>query len=614
MIIATAGHVDHGKTTLLQAITGVNADRLPEEKKRGMTIDLGYAYWPQPDGRVLGFIDVPGHEKFLSNMLAGVGGIDHALLVVACDDGVMAQTREHLQILQLTGNPQITVALTKADRVDEARIEEVRAEIQATLGNYGFAESVLFVTAASEGRGIEELRDHLLQLTSREHARDHSFRLAIDRAFTVKGAGLVVTGTALSGEVNVGDTLWLTGVNKPMRVRSLHAQNQATDRAQAGQRIALNIAGDAQKEELNRGDWLLADAPPEAFTRVIVSLEHAAPLMQWQPLHIHHAASHVTGRISLLEGTLAELVFDTPLWLADNDRLVLRDISARTTLAGARVVTLNPPRRGKRKPEYLQWLSALENAQSDGDALALHLTRGAVNIPDFAWARQLNGNGMRPLIEQHGFIQAGYSLLDATVAARWQRKILDTLATYHDQHRDEPGPGRERLRRMALPMEDEALVLLLIEKMRESGVIHSHHGWLHLPDHKAGFSDEQQAIWQKAEPLFGDEPWWVRDLAKQTGTDEQMMRVVLRQAAQQGIITAIVKDRYYRNDRIVAFANMIRELDQERGSTCAADFRDRLNVGRKLAIQILEYFDRIGFTRRRGNDHLLRDALLFPEK
>ncbi|MGV4092578.1 selenocysteine-specific translation elongation factor [Citrobacter freundii] len=614
MIIATAGHVDHGKTTLLQAITGVNADRLPEEKKRGMTIDLGYAYWPQPDGRILGFIDVPGHEKFLSNMLAGVGGIDHALLVVACDDGVMAQTREHLQILQLTGNPQITVALTKADRVDEARIEEVRAEIQAALGNYGFAESVLFVTAASEGRGIEELREHLLQLTSREHARDHSFRLAIDRAFTVKGAGLVVTGTALSGEVNVGDTLWLTGVNKPMRVRSLHAQNQATDRAQAGQRIALNIAGDAQKEELNRGDWLLADAPPETFTRVIVSLEHAAPLMQWQPLHIHHAASHVTGRISLLEGTLAELVFDTPLWLADNDRLVLRDISARTTLAGARVVTLNPPRRGKRKPEYLQWLSALENAQSDGDALALHLTRGAVNIPDFAWARQLNGNGMRPLIEQHGFIQAGYSLLDATVAARWQRKILDTLATYHDQHRDEPGPGRERLRRMALPMEDEALVLLLIEKMRESGVIHSHHGWLHLPDHKAGFSDEQQAIWQKAEPLFGDEPWWVRDLAKQTGTDEQMMRVVLRQAAQQGIITAIVKDRYYRNDRIVAFANMIRELDQERGSTCAADFRDRLNIGRKLAIQILEYFDRIGFTRRRGNDHLLRDALLFPEK
>lgn len=181
MIIATAGHVDHGKTTLLQAITGVNADRLPEEKKRGMTIDLGYAYWPQPDGRVLGFIDVPGHEKFLSNMLAGVGGIDHALLVVACDDGVMAQTREHLQILQLTGNLQLTVALTKADRVDEARIGEVREEVLAALDNYGFADTVLFVTAANEGRGIAELRAHLQQLPARSHAAQHRFRLAIDR-------------------------------------------------------------------------------------------------------------------------------------------------------------------------------------------------------------------------------------------------------------------------------------------------------------------------------------------------------------------------------------------------------------------------------------------------
>jgi len=613
MIIATAGHVDHGKTTLLQAITGVNADRLPEEKKRGMTIDLGYAYWPQPDGRVLGFIDVPGHEKFLSNMLAGVGGIDHALLVVACDDGVMAQTREHLAILQLTGNPQLTVALTKADRVDATRIHEVREAVQATLREYGFTDAALFETVATEGRGIDALRQHLQQLSSREHASDHRFRLAIDRAFTVKGAGLVVTGTALSGEVKVGDTVWLTGVNKPMRVRGLHAQNQPVEHAHAGQRIALNIAGDAEKAQLNRGDWLLSEAPPEPSERVIVSLQTHIPLSQWQPLHIHHAASHITGRVSLLENDLAELVFDTPLWLADNDRLVLRDISARETLAGARVVTLNPPRRGKRKPEYLQWLSALAQASNDKAALEVHLERGAVNLTDFAWARQLSNEGLLPLTRQPGFIQAGNNLLNAPVAACWQRKVLNTLATYHEQHQDEPGPGRERLRRMALPMEDDALVLLLIENMRESGVIKSHHGWLHLPDHKAGFTAEQEAIWQKAAPLFGDEPWWVRDLARETNTDEQVMRQVLRHAAQQGLIVAIVKDRYYRNDRIVAFASLIRELDQARGSTCAADFRDRLNVGRKLAIQILEYFNRIGFTRRRGNDHLLRDSLLFPE-
>ncbi|HHJ4500140.1 selenocysteine-specific translation elongation factor [Raoultella ornithinolytica] len=612
MIIATAGHVDHGKTTLLQAITGVNADRLPEEKSRGMTIDLGYAYWPQPDGRVLGFIDVPGHEKFLSNMLAGVGGIDHALLVVACDDGVMAQTREHLAILQLTGKPSLTVALTKADRVEAQRVEEVRGDVTAVLAEFGFTDATLFATVATENQGIAELREHLLQLSARAHPQHQRFRLAIDRAFTVKGAGLVVTGTALSGEVNVGDTLWLTGVDKPMRVRGLHAQNQAVGQAWAGQRIALNIVGDAQKEALNRGDWLLSVRPPEASERVIVELQCHTPLTQWQSLHIHHAASHITGRVSLLEGDLAELVLDTPLWLADNDRLVLRDISARVTLAGARVVTLNPPRRGKRKPEYLQWLAALAASQGDdAQALDIHLQRDAVRLDDFAWARQLSDEGLNVLINRPDYLQAGNSLLSAPLAARWQRKLLDALARYHDQHRDEPGPGRERLRRIALPMEDEALVLLLIEQMRASGTIDSHHGWLHLPEHKAGFTEEQQSIWLRVADLFADEPWWVRDLAKEAGVEEALMRAVLRQAAQQGMITAIVKDRYYRNDRIVAFARMIRDLDQRRGSTCAADFRDTLNVGRKLAIQILEYFDRIGFTRRRGNDHILRDKALF---
>ncbi|MEQ6278132.1 selenocysteine-specific translation elongation factor [Kluyvera huaxiensis] len=613
MIIATAGHVDHGKTTLLQAITGINADRLPEEKSRGMTIDLGYAYWPQVDGRVLGFIDVPGHEKFLSNMLAGVGGIDHALLVVACDDGVMAQTREHLAILQLTGNPTLTVALTKTDRVDAERINEVRREITDVLREYGFEDATLFETAATENIGIDALRDHLRQLSAREHLTHQRFRLAIDRAFTVKGAGLVVTGTALSGDVRVGDTLWLTGKNTPMRVRGLHAQNQPVEQAHGGQRIALNIVGAAEKDDLSRGDWLLSEEPPAPSERIIVELQSHTPLSQWQPLHIHHAASHITGRVSLLENNLAELVLDAPLWLADNDRLVLRDISAKVTLAGARVVTLNSPRRGKRKAEYLAWIAALALAKDDAQALAVHLSRDAVKLGEFSWARQLSPLGLQQLIAQPGFILAGDSLLDAPLAARWQRKLLDALAVYHEQHKDEPGPGRERLRRIALPMEEEALVLTLIERMRESGTIASHHGWLHLPDHKAGLTDEQQAIWLKAEPLFGDEPWWVRDLATQTGTDENTMRVVLRLAAQQGMITAIVKDRYYRNDRIVAFASMIRELDLEKGSTCAADFRDKLNVGRKLAIQILEYFNRIGFTRRRGNDHLLRDALLFPD-
>lgn len=611
MIIATAGHVDHGKTTLLQAITGVNASRLPEEKKRGMTIDLGYAYWPQPDGRIPGFIDVPGHEKFLANMLAGVGGIDHALLVVACDDGVMAQTREHLAILQLTGKPSLTVALTKADRVSESRIEEVRESVLETVKEFGWQDAAVFVTAATSGAGIDEIREHLLSLPERAHPRQHRFRLAIDRAFTVKGAGLVVTGTALSGEVKIGDSLWLTGADKPMRVRGLHAQNSKTDSAFAGQRIAINISGDAEKLDIKRGDWLLAEQPLQPVERVIVQLQSHAPLQQWQPLHIHHAASHVTGRISLLKDDLAELVFDVPLWLADNDRLVLRDISARITLAGARAILLHAPRRGKRQPAFLAWLEQLKQADNDQQALDAHLQRSAVTLTDFAWARQLTAQGLQELLAQTNALRAGNSLLSDELAARWKQKLLDTLERYHQQHDDQPGPGRERLRRMALPGEDEPLVLALIEKMRQEGLLASRQGWLHLPDHKPGFSAEQQAVWEKVDALFGDDPWWVRDLARETQQDEQAMRQLLRFAAQLGLVTAILKDRYYRNDRIQTFANLIRELDQTQDATSAADFRDRLGVGRKLAVQILEYFDRIGFTRRRGNDHLLRDKALF---
>ena len=614
MIIATAGHVDHGKTTLLEALTGINADRLPEEKKRGMTIDLGYAYWPQPDGRVIGFIDVPGHEKFLANMLAGVGGIDHALLVVACDDGVMAQTREHLAILRLAGQPALSVALTKADRVSEARVEEVRTQVMQLLSAQGWDDAALFVTAAAQHQGIAELQQHIQGLAERPHPEHQRFRLAIDRAFTVKGAGLVVTGTALSGTVAPGDTLWLTGANVPVRVRGLHAQNQPASQAHAGQRIALNIAGDVEKEMLRRGDWLLASQPEDPSERVIVALSADTPLAQWQPVHLHHAASHVTGRVSLLSDNLAELVFDTPLWVAENDRLILRGISARTTLAGARVILVDSPRRGKRKPAFLAWLSQLAAATTDAQTLALHLAQGAVRLTAFAWSRQLSEAGLRRLVDEIDGIEAGGMLVSGDVAQQWKTTLLATLARYHQQHADEPGPGRERLRRMALPTEPEALVLAVIEAMRQAGELQSQQGWLSLPGYEAGFSPEQQARWDRVSALFGDDPWWVRDLAAEVGEEEQEMRQLLRLGAQQGLITPIVKDRYYRNDRIVQFADLIRELDREKGSTVAADFRDRLNVGRKLAIQILEYFDRIGFTRRKGNTHLLRDARLFSRK
>lgn len=611
MIIATAGHVDHGKTTLLQAISGINADRLPEEKRRGMTIDLGYAYWPQLDGRVLGFIDVPGHEKFLANMLAGVGGIDHALLVVACDDGVMAQTREHLAILRLSGRPALTVALTKADRVDEARVEEVRQQLDEELTRQGWQQAPVFVTAAPQSQGIDALRAHLLALRPDEHAVTRRFRLAVDRAFSVKGAGLVVTGTALGGQVAVGDTLWLTGADAPVRVRGLHAQNQPVEQAQAGQRIALNISGDVSKDQVARGDWLLAQKPPIAAERILVALDKDLPIKHWQPLHLHHAASHITGRVSLLSDGLAELILDRPLWLAENDRLVLRDIGARQTLGGARVLSLTTPKRGKRQPEYLAWLAALAQADDDCQVLALHLPKGALDLAAFAWARQLTEKPLAKLLASHELLIAGDRALAQENAQLDQQRLLQVLAEYHQQHADQLGLGRARLRRMAVPQLSEALAFMMIDRLLAAGLLSNTRGWLHLPEHGLAFSAEEQILWARIEPLFGDEAWWVRDLAAELGEDEAWVRTTLRKAAQLGHVTAVVVDRYYLSQRIEQFAALIRELDETQGSANAADFRDRLGVGRKLAIQVLEFFDRSGFTRRKGNQHLLRDSGLY---
>ncbi len=269
MIIATAGHVDHGKTSLVRAITGVDTDRLPEEKARGLTIDLGFAYHDLANGQRLGFVDVPGHERFIRNMLAGVSGIDYALLVVAVDDGPMPQTEEHLAILDLLGVTQGAVALTKIDRVDRTRVEEVAELTQLMLEPTGLAAAPVFPVSALNGEGVQALQSHLEGTAEAVAARVPSgnFRLAIDRTFTIQGAGLVVTGTVFSGAVALGDQVVLSPLGLPVRVRGIHAQNRSASQGQVGERLALNIAGaNVDKSLVHRGDWILA-APAHAPSR-----------------------------------------------------------------------------------------------------------------------------------------------------------------------------------------------------------------------------------------------------------------------------------------------------------------------------------------------------------
>ena len=354
MIVATAGHIDHGKTALIKALTGVDADRLPEEKKRGITVDLGFAYSRDAAGRSLGFVDVPGHEKLVRTMLAGATGVDFVILVVAADDGIMPQTREHLAILDLLGIRRGVVAVTKTDKVEPGRVGAVMAEVHARLAGSGRAEAAILPLSAHSGDGMAALTQALAEAAAGTPARQDGgrFRLAIDRAFTVSGTGLVVTGTVHAGRVVPGDRLLLAPRGREIRVRGLRAQNEAAEAGAAGQRCALAIAGPrVEKADITRGDWIVDPAIAAPTSRADVWLRvlpgEGRALRHWTPVHVHIGSADLSGRIVLLEGSslapgetaLGQIVLDQPTVALQGDRFVLRDQSAQCTIRVRRFAT-----------------------------------------------------------------------------------------------------------------------------------------------------------------------------------------------------------------------------------------------------------------------------------
>ncbi len=363
MIIGTAGHIDHGKTSLVRALTGVDTDRLKEEKVRGISIELGYAYTPLAGGEVLGFVDVPGHERLVHTMAAGVGGIDFVLLVIAADDGVMPQTREHLAILELLGISRGAVALTKIDGVDEARVGAVKLQIAALLASTALSDAPLFplVATQADDSGVAALRKHLHAAAANwpRRAEDGLFRLAIDRVFTLPGRGTVAAGTVRAGRVQVGDMLAVMPAGREVRVRSIHAQNRDTAAGRAGQRCALNLAG-VDKSALARGDWLADPRALAASTRFDVHLHTFAggrALANRTPLHIHVGTAHRVAHLVCLEGSelksgagaRVQLVFDKPMCASAGDAFIARDAQALHTIGGG--VVLDPLRADAPTPK-----------------------------------------------------------------------------------------------------------------------------------------------------------------------------------------------------------------------------------------------------------------------
>jgi len=630
MIVGTAGHIDHGKTTLVRALTRVDTDRLPEEKKRGISIELGYAFLDAPGGERIGFIDVPGHERLVHTMVAGASGIDYALLLVAADDGPMPQTREHLAVLSLLGIARGAVVITKIDRAAEGCVPTLRAEIEAMLAGTSLQGVPVVEVSAQTGAGIAELRALLQAAASgpaRAAAQDdepRAFRLAIDRAFTLQGTGTVATGTIHAGHVRVGDELALSpaapGVGPTMRVRSLHAQNQAVEQAHAGQRCAVALVGVA-REALARGQWLSTPSVQLATQRLDAWLTlwpgEGRPLRSGAHVQAHLGAAHVNATVALLDAdvlapgatALVQLVLAGAVGAWHGERVLLRDSAATRTLAGGRVLDPFAPTRYRRTPQRLAELAALQQPTSAARLAALlAVAPQGVDLARFAAAQGLARlpDGWVP---STALTQAGQAL-GATQTESHGAAALQALKAFHERQPDELGPDSARLRRLAAPRLPPALWQALLAGMAAAGQVVLHGAVVHLPEHGAQLSETETRIAQKVAPLLAAarfEGAWARDMARDAKEPEPLVRSTLARLARRGELHQVVKDLYYPPQAMHELAQLARDVGAAHGGVVlAAQFRDATGLGRKRAIQILEYFDRIGFTRRMGDMHKLR--------
>ena len=638
MLIGTAGHIDHGKTTLVKALTGVDADRLPEEKARGITLDLGYAYTPLADGSVLGFVDVPGHEKLIRNMLAGATAIDFVLLVIAADDGPMPQTREHLELLDLLGLTLGAVAITKSDTVAPERLDEVRREVTELLVGTGLSASPVFPVSGRTGEGVAALRTHL-ETVAAGFSRPPSggrFRLAIDRSFSLTGVGTVVTGTTHAGSIAVGETVTISPLGLQARVRGLHVQDRPAEIGRAGERCALALKGDFEKKDIVRGMWLVDPALALPLSRFQGELRVPAdqkPVKHLHSVHVHLGTDDILGRVALLDCkklepggvALVEILLERETLALHGDRFILRDAGAQRTVAGGRVLDIFPPTRHKRTPQRLALLDRMRMndpvaslellaAQS---AAGIDLTRFSLswNLIEADAGALWRRTGLRVIRDGDasiGFAQGAWTAL--------RSKLLETLEGEHESAPDMIGVENERLRRMtSVNLPRPAFDALCAELLACRSIAQTR-AWLHLPEHRASITSDDRELFAELKPLLDSRPInppRVRDVSMATGTPEPVVRKLFKRLARAGELYPVAHDHYFTAAAVAELADIVRQLNEQQGAARAAAFRDMLypdgGGGRKVAIRILEFFDRIGYTRRVRDDHVLRRDSAVPD-
>ena len=642
VIIATAGHVDHGKTSLIRQLTGVETDRLAEEQRRGLSINLGYAYLPRPRGTPLGFIDVPGHQRFINTMISGISGIDMGMLVVAADDGPMPQTHEHLDVLQLLGIEQLTLVISKIDRVDAQRLQAVQAQLRGILETRPWSNVDVFPVSNTEGDGVAALQSHLLMCAEQaiEHRSTGYFRLSIDRAFTAKGAGLVVTGTASSGVVHVGDSLTLLPKNTELRVRSIRAHDEAVASACAGQRVALNLSGKLEAGAVGRGDWLVDPKINRIGNRLDVSfsLLPSAPfaIKHLAPVKLYIGAKRIAGRMALLSHSgddkagdgvggnrlqpgnsgLAQLILEGQVACVRGERFLLRDHAENIILGGGVILDPDGPSSGKSRPRRLGWLRAMQE-DSSAAALASLIAQGQlVDLDHFKQICNLRDDEATDLPPANSRLFSSEGCHWAVSTQRWaeaDQLLTDYIDQWHRENPEQPGIKMTELKPAITESCESPLAMAVLVSRLETGSLAMKDGLIRRADFQPTVSVQALTQWRIIRQRLkdcGDHIPLLSELSEQTGIAVTTLTKVMMDAAKNGDLCRITDTRYALPEQLMRFAREVLSCDRNGEPLTVIGLKSRFGGGRRLTIEILEYFDRVHFTQRRGDNRVILNAEL----
>lgn len=627
IIIGTAGHVDHGKTELVKALTGTNTDRLKEEQERGISIELGFATLPINEDITAGIVDVPGHERFIKNMLAGAGGIDLVIFVVAADEGVMPQTREHLDIIELLHIQRAIVVLTKADLVDDEWLMMVEEDVRELLAPTRFSEVPIISTSVVTGQGLDQLRGILEKMAQEIEPKPRAgdARLPVDRVFTITGFGTVATGTLFSGKMHVGDTLEIQPSGLTGRVRSLQVHNNKVEEAFAGQRVAVNLTG-IELDQLTRGDVLITPDSFPVVRRVTASLhlleKAPQPLKNWQRVRFHLGTKESFGRVRLLDRdelnqgdtALIQLDLEEPVVAAVHDRFVIRRYSPIATIGGGEIIEIGGRRYRRMRQEVIEGLERkLTGTPSTRVAEELRSAKKPVTLSELVGKTGFSEEEMGQILnelEEVGEVEVVLStgkdlfVVPSTLQEEWTEGLHETLEKYQQRYPLRSGYPKEELRTRLWKHLTPRLFQALLDSWVAQGEIIVEGQNVALYGHRIRLTEEQRGQVQKMMHIMEENPFsppGIEDIQDALGNDLDLLQYCI----QQGLLVKVGEEFYFSQEAVNQAWSLLESHLKEHGEVTIGQARDILKTSRRFCLPLLEYFDRMRKTRRVGDKRVL---------